>query len=85
MALNTNELNAIKLMLIDYSKLIESNTAQGTNAWNYAEKVSKEIELVQEISNNNAWANYKLMLSNGEIDADTYALLTADLPAKGSK
>ena len=47
MALNTNELNAIKLMLIDYSKLIESNTAQGANAWNYAEKVSKEIELLE--------------------------------------
>jgi hypothetical protein len=33
--------------------------------------------------NNNkvsAWDTYKLALSKGEINADTYALLTADLP-----
>ena len=48
MALNTIELNAIKGMLIEYSKLIENNTAQGAYAWNYAEKVRKEIELLEE-------------------------------------
>jgi hypothetical protein len=48
MALNSTELNVIKIMLEEYSKLIESNTAQGANAWNYAEKVRKEIELMEE-------------------------------------
>lgn len=36
-------------------------------------------------SNKTAWDTYKLALSKGEINADTYALLTADLPAKGAK
>jgi hypothetical protein len=48
MTLNSTELNEIKRMLIDYSKLIENNTAQGAYAWNYAEKVRKEIELLEE-------------------------------------
>ena len=47
MALNSIELNAIKKMLLEYSKLIENNTAQGAYAWNYAEKVRKEIELLE--------------------------------------
>lgn len=32
----------------------------------------------------NAWDTYKLALANGEINAETFALLTADLPPKGS-
>jgi hypothetical protein len=31
-------------------------------------------------NNKLAWETYKLALSNGEINSDTYALLTADLP-----
>jgi hypothetical protein len=31
-------------------------------------------------SNKEAWNTYKLALSKGEINAETYALLTADLP-----
>jgi len=34
---------------------------------------------------NNAWDNYKLALSKGEINAETFALLTADLPPRGAK
>jgi len=30
-------------------------------------------------SKKTAWETYKLALSNGEINAETYALLTADL------
>lgn len=35
-------------------------------------------------NNNNAWDTYKSMLIKGEINADTFALLTADLPPRGS-
>lgn len=35
-------------------------------------------------NNNKAWDTYKSMLINGEINADTFALLTADLPPRGS-
>jgi hypothetical protein len=35
-------------------------------------------------SKKTAWDTYKLALSKGEINADTYALLTADLP-RGDK
>jgi len=31
-------------------------------------------------SKKTAWNTYKLALSKGEINAETYALLTADLP-----
>ena len=31
-------------------------------------------------TNKAAWDTYKLALSNGEINAETFALLTADLP-----
>ena len=48
MAMNAIELTAIQKMLEEYSKLIENNTAQGAYAWNYAEKVRKEIELLGE-------------------------------------
>lgn len=34
---------------------------------------------------NNAWDNYKLALSKGEITPETFALLTADLPPRGAK
>jgi len=47
MTLNSIELNQIKKMLEDYSKLIENNTAQGAYAWNYAQKVAKEIEILE--------------------------------------
>ena len=30
-------------------------------------------------NNNQAWADYKRALATGEINADTYAILTADL------
>lgn len=32
-----------------------------------------------------AWDSYKLALAKGEINAETFALLTADLPALGAK
>ena len=35
-------------------------------------------------SNKAAWDTYKLALSKGEINAETFALLTADLP-RGDK
>jgi hypothetical protein len=35
-------------------------------------------------SNKTAWDTYKLALSKGEINAETFALLTADLPRKGT-
>ena len=48
MALDRIELIQIQNMLLDYSKLIENNTARGAYAWNYAKKVGKEIELMEE-------------------------------------
>ena len=34
------------------------------------------------MDSNTAWDNYKSALLNGEINADTYALLTAELPTR---